>query len=547
MAGRRRQINRTSRRSLLTAELLEQRHLLSGSPSTLDAMTPLAAESGFTEISLAALDGKGVTVYGADAGDRSGRSVSNAGDVNGDGFDDVIIGAELADGAENASEDAGTSYLLFGSADFAGLGSIDLADLGDAGLALHGIDPGDSSGKIVSSAGDVNGDGFDDILIGAGQADGLDNSKQSAGETYLIFGRADLSAKTEINLDSLSGAGVTFFGSDAFDNSGWISIGTAGDVNGDGLDDLIIGVPSGDSTANATLSSGESSLVFGRKNWPQSINLDSEDGIVAIDGVDFVDKTGWAVMPAGDINGDGIDDLAVGAPNADPIGATVLGVTYVIFGKTDWHLSQGIRLAELGQDGLTIYGADTYDDQGAAISNAGDVNGDGLDDLLIGAYSANSIDDSRPIAGESYLLLGRTSWPVSGIIDLQFPDPLITTIYGDQSETRSGRSVSGAGDVNGDGFDDLVIGSENSSTPNISPARSGKTFVLFGGADWPQEPIDLANMNRPGIVITGAGPSDVSGRFVSRAGDVDGDGFDDVIIGAFFADGPNNSRPSAWG
>ncbi|MFM9962604.1 MAG: integrin alpha, partial [Planctomycetaceae bacterium] len=140
-----------------------------------------------TTIDLAALTAaQGTTIFGADADDQSGRSVSSAGDVNGDGFDDLLIGAYQADASGNAKSSAGESYVIFGGASLPA--TIDLASLGTAGITLFGADPYDRSGTSVSSAGDVNGDGFDDLLIGAERADASGNAKNYAGESYVIFG-----------------------------------------------------------------------------------------------------------------------------------------------------------------------------------------------------------------------------------------------------------------------------------------------------------------------------------------------------------------------
>ena len=146
------------------------------------------AAGGFApSLSLAALDGtNGFRLDGIDQSDLSGNSVSSAGDVNGDGFDDVIIGARSAD--PNGNSFAGESYVVFGAAGgFAP--SLSLAALdGTNGFRLDGIDADDRSGNSVSSAGDVNGDGYDDLIIGAFDADPNGNSR--AGESYVVFGAA---------------------------------------------------------------------------------------------------------------------------------------------------------------------------------------------------------------------------------------------------------------------------------------------------------------------------------------------------------------------
>ena len=193
-------------------------------------------------ISLQYNGGNGFTLFGVDVNDFMGYGVSGAGDVNGDGFDDLLIGAESGDAAANAKPNAGESYVVFGKADWSLTPTLELATLnGTNGFTLFGIDIGDESGFAVSGAGDVNGDGFGDLLIGAQAAAAAGNAKFLAGESYVVFGKTDWSASPTLDLATLNGTnGFTLFGIDVGDESGF-AVSGGGDVNGDGFDDLLIG------------------------------------------------------------------------------------------------------------------------------------------------------------------------------------------------------------------------------------------------------------------------------------------------------------------
>ncbi len=484
-------------------------------------------------IDFSSLNGtNGFALKGIDNGDKSGVSVSSAGDVNGDGIDDIIIGAAFAPNGTNRGE----SYVVFGRETVGTSGIFNLSSLsGTNGFVLNGIDGGDFSGISVSSAGDVNGDGIDDLIIGAQNA--RPNAQIYAGESYVVFGAANLGAGGAINLSSLDGSiGFVLNGIDVSDKSGR-SVSSAGDVNGDGIDDIIIGAPYAD--ANGKTDTGESYVVFGTPNIGaggsiELSNLNGANGFV-LNGIDVRDWSGYFVSSAGDINGDNIHDIIIGAMKADPNGSYA-GESYIVFGATNLGAGGLIELSSLdGTNGFVLNGIDADDRSGRAVSLAGDVNGDGFDDIIISAYYADPNGQDR--AGESYVVFGATNVGTGGSIELSSLNGTNGFVLnGIDPNDLSGRSVSSAGDINGDGIDDLIIGA-SSAGPSIY-SGAGESYVVFGaenlGAGGSFELSTLNGTN--GFMLNGIDAGDRSGSSVSASGDVNGDGIDDIIIGAFLAD-----------
>jgi hypothetical protein len=274
-----------------------------------------------------------------------------------------------------------------GFASAVSLGSLD----GVTGFRLDGIDARDRSGFSVSSAGDVNGDGFDDVIVGAHRA------ADFSGESYVVFGKSGGFASA-LSLDSLDG--TTGFRLDANGYSGF-SVSSAGDVNGDGIDDLIIG---------ARLGAGRSYVVFGKSGgFGSAVDLSTLDGTTGfrLFGIDGNDQSGYSVSNAGDVNGDGFDDVIIGATRADPGGVYDAGETYVVFGKSGGFAS-AVSLGSLdGTTGFRLDGIDAEDRSGLSVSSAGDVNGDGFDDVVIGANRADP--GGVNYAGESYVVFGHAT------------------------------------------------------------------------------------------------------------------------------------------
>jgi hypothetical protein len=290
---------------------------------------------------------RGFALLGDERYEGAGTSVSAAGDVNGDGIDDFIVGAP---GIQPSS--TGKVYVLYGRP-----GPYEpafkLADLrpdhggdGSAGFIVLGIDDADNAGEAVSGAGDVNGDGIDDILIGA---DGRESDDElQVGSSYVIYGRAsNFPALLPLaSIDPASGGdgsqGFVLRGIDALDSSG-SDVSAAGDINADGIDDLVIAAPYAERDRRFQ-AVGESYVVYGRSDpFPARLELtalhpgaggDGSAGFIVM-GVDPGDYLGYKLAGAGDVNADGIDDLIFGAPFADPFGLDTAGEAYVLFGRAD--------------------------------------------------------------------------------------------------------------------------------------------------------------------------------------------------------------------
>jgi hypothetical protein len=444
---------------------------------------------------LSSLDGNNGFTLNGNASDSSGNSVSNAGDINGDNIDDLIIGAP----------GAGKSYVVFGSTNGFNT-SLNLSDLnGSNGFTINGSSS-DSPGTSVSNAGDINNDGIGDLIIGASGA------ALGAGQSYVVFGSRN-SFNANLGLSLLDGSngfvinGINGRNSDGISDSSGTSVSNAGDINGDNIDDLIIGAPS------AVSGGGQSYVVFGSSSaFSASLNLSDLNGSngFAING-NSTDSSGNSVSSAGDVNRDGIGDLIIGAQGT--------GKSYVVFGSTT-AFSANFDLSSLnGSNGFVING-NANDFFGASVSNAGDVNNDDIDDLIIGAYNAASG------AGQSYVVFGTTNGfdAINNLSDLGSNGFVINGINGNDV---SGYSVSAAGDVNDDDIADLIIGAP------FALSGAGQSYVVFGSSNGFGESLDLSNLDpSQGFAINGINDTDSSATSVSAAGDINNDGADDLLVGA---------------
>lgn len=424
---------------------------------------------------------------------RFGYHVGPAGDVNRDGFGDVLVsemyspnvylyygGSPMNPGADVVFTNIGISEVISSKhADYNddGCSDILIGDLFNSKVYLYyGGTTMDNSadlvfqnsvgnlGNSISSAGDVNGDGYPDIIIGNFSY----NTNQ--GRAYIYFGGYILDNVPDVTLD---GENIhQYFG---------VSVSGAGDVNGDGYDDVIAGAYL---NSAGNLYSGRAYIYFGGSSMDNTADK-------IITGKNYAENLGISVSVINDVNGDGYDDVITGARGFD----NYTGRSYVFFGGSNMNTVEDVILTG-NADG---------DNFGFTAASAGDVNRDGYADILATSYLN---DESGADAGKAFLYTNTFT-------SINIP---INTFTAETAGDKFGESVSDAGDVNGDGYDDVIVGAY----------AADKAYIYFGGiyAD------DEADK-----ILVGSSFGENFGVSVSSAGDVNGDGYDDVIVGAHYFTG----------
>ncbi|MFH1464318.1 MAG: integrin alpha [Pseudomonadota bacterium] len=374
-----------------------------------------------------ALGAADARLIGEESGDYSGSAVALVHDPGGDGYDDLLVGAYMSRAAGTA---AGAVYLIPGPV------SGDL-DLGDVGFRITGVLAGDVLGSSVADAGDADDDGRADLLLGTPMAGGLGGAWFVPGPVTASFCVADI--------------GLLLQGEASNDRAG-TSVAGAGDVDGDGIDDLVIGA-----YLNATrdLAAGAAYVVLG----PVASFLALAESDARLQGAAAQDYAGWSVAGAGDMDGDGHDDVIVGALYEDS-GGSDAGAAYVVLGPMTGDVV-------LDSADLRLFGEAATDSAGSAVAGASDTNGDGFDDVLIGAKSS---DAGGVSSGVAYLILG----PRTGTLDLSAAD---AKVVGEAASDQAGTSVSTAGDLNGDGSADLLIGAP---AHDDGSSDVGAAYVILG-------------------------------------------------------------------
>ncbi len=399
------------------------------------------------------LDTVGTLLAGEVGGDRAGQSVAYAGDQDGDGNDDVIVGAFQADAL------AGAAYVL--------TAPLSASSVGD-GHKLSGVTAGDRSAIPVAGGGDFDGDGQPDVLVGAFRVGG------SMGAGYLVQGPIGAGS-------SLASADVTWTG-DAGDFAGR-ALGFAGDVDGDGADDVVFGAyGSGRTYLITLLAGGDGDLTAAHAVWSAEA---------------AGDEAGRAVAGAGDFDGDGLSDAIIGARAADG------GYAYLVSGEVTG--SQDLADAE-----VRWFGEATGDEAGFSVAGVGDTNRDGYADVLVGARLNAEVGAN---GGAAYLLLGPGTSGSLANADAK--------LNAEAAGDLVGSSVAFGGDIDLDGRSDLLIGAQNGG-----PNRHGMAYVVLSPV------AGVVSLSAADVSLQGGTAVDNAGSAMAGGGDIDGDGRPDLIIGA---------------
>lgn len=409
-------------------------------------------------LDLASLDGSNGMRIDSMPGPENGSDSAAAGDFNHDGYADVIVGSI------DFNVGRGRACVVFGGPVHPPV--LALANInGSNGTCFYGISEYDRVGQLVSSAGDLNGDGIDDIAVG-----GLIMNAQAAddGGLYIVFGRQGPFPPGQ-SLSAIDGNnGFLFHGKNAGDQFG-ISAAPLGDLNGDGLDDFVVGSESEESRR------GVAYVLYGRDTpWNARISAGDVNGT---NGFRVLGAEQNVFLGRGvgrlDFDGDGISDLAVGSMGG---GINRNGAAHVIYGRAGGFPAQ-LDVATLdGTNGRSFYGTSRFERLGEQATNAGDVNGDGIDDLLMSAPYA---DYAGADTGSVYIAYGSRQRGPAEMDSTAIAGRVGFRMDGFDPDGYCGQRQRPIGDINDDGIDDIVIGCNYSSGGGV---HRGAAHVLFGNA-----------------------------------------------------------------
>jgi hypothetical protein len=394
-------------------------------------------------------------------------------------------------------------------------------------------------GATPLASGDIDNDGFPDLIMGSPYGDGMLENRGNSGQVMVFFGGTQTPSNTLVDqADRIPGEiDLIIHGMDYSDILGF-SV-ASGDIDGDNHDDLIIGVPFGDSRDNNRQDAGEVYILWGqsRNDWEPELDLRSTPPNVMIQGARRGDRAGYSVA-VDDVIGDSREDIIIGCPTADPEGRSNSGMVFIVAGASRTTLGSTIDLSQSrsasrsarGTASVKMIGVTPDDRSGFALAT-GDINGDDRADILIGARHAQ-YNGSRNNAGVTYVIYGKQTLPSK----INFTMEADAYIYGANGGDNSGWALA-AGDFNGDSFDDIIIGNPYADGPNNGQRDSGEVYIIYGSNSFPSS-LDIA-FDEYDIIVYADNAWDNFGYSVNL-GNQNGDKYADLLIGSRRGDGEYN-------